>query len=116
MLGDARDKLRAQVKERSTRFVLAYDNMNWVHKVKDKSSEARSTMKAAVDGNVAFVDCKTKYQEVQIGFPRASLELFRKTFDNKIGQPTTHPSALHRQAAVNYCPALKFPWDDRSCP
>jgi hypothetical protein len=85
---DAKTKLRIIIRLPGVRFFICYDNLNWMEKVKDRTANNRSKMRAAVHGNIAIVAWKTAYKPASSINPRASIELFRRVFGRRISPPT----------------------------
>jgi hypothetical protein len=91
---DAKIKLRQLVLDPLVHFVLAYDNLNWMDKIKEETAAARNKMRAAVHGNIHIVDYQVAYHTDEVLHPRCTLELFRKIFSLDIAIPASVPQPL----------------------
>ncbi|KAE8225015.1 hypothetical protein CF319_g2163 [Tilletia indica] len=64
---------------------LSIDNLNWLSKIRDKTTTVRNSMMAAVAGNFYVVEGSIRYTE---STPTCSAELFEAIFGGDLTMPT----------------------------
>ncbi|KAE8256236.1 hypothetical protein A4X13_0g2782 [Tilletia indica] len=93
MAKDDHDRVKRLVTQPSSAISLSYDNVNWQRGVRDKRTEKKQLMMAAVCGMAYLLDYQSQYDDNQ---PICSDELFRSIFNADVPRPLkSEPSPMN---------------------
>ncbi|CAD6950332.1 unnamed protein product [Tilletia controversa] len=93
MAKDDHARVKRLVRLPSSAISLSYDNVNWQRGVRDKRSEKKQQMMAAICGMAYLLDYKAQYDESQ---PICCDELFKSIFHPDVPRPSaSEPSPMN---------------------